>query len=289
MRFLSKKKNIEWVNVNKSMHKISDLDPKDKDWKLDWKEISTRDIAIQLDFDGDVNASQVNNLRKYIDSIILISKKRKISTVLVRIKSGGGTVTGYGLGSAQLQRLRDNGINLIVCIDEIAASGGYMMACVADRIYATSTAVVGSIGVVASMPNYTKLMEKIGIDYMTYTAGKYKRTVTPYNIPSKEQEEHLINSLSDIHNMFKEHVMRFRKNIDIDVVSTGEVWSGNKAKELNLIDGIAVSDDIILTLVSKYNVYKPSPTKKKTIERYFDVLIDNIVSKIFLKSINPYT
>ena len=196
-----------------------------------------------LDFNGDMRASQVDALREEISAVL--AQASEFDEVIVRLESPGGVVHGYGLAASQLQRIRDAGLALTVCVDKVAASGGYMMACVAKRIIAAPFAVIGSIGVVAQMPNFHRLLKKNDIDYDTYTAGEYKRTLTLFGENTEKGRLKFIEELEETHALFKEHVLTQRPDIDIAAVSTGEIWYGQQALSAGLVDEIKTSDAVI--------------------------------------------
>ena len=204
----------------------------------------TRRRVFVLDFDGDIRASQVEKLRREITAVL--TSATSADEVLVRLDSGGGTVTGYGLAASQLDRVREKGVPLTVCIDKVAASGGYMMACVADRLIAAPFAVLGSIGVVAQIPNFHRLLKELNIDVELLTAGKYKRTLTLFGENTEEAREKFMRDIERIHAQFKEYVGRHRPTLDIERVSTGEVWSGQDALELHLADELGTSDEYLI-------------------------------------------
>src|ERR1700761_4266674 len=155
-----------------------------------------------LDFHPSLTAHEVGTLRKEIDIITQIATPK--DEVVVRIDSPGGTVNGYGHAASQLLRVHDAGIPLTICVDEIAASGGYMCAAVADKIIAAPFAYIGSIGVVAGMPNFVGLMNKLGVRYLELTAGEHKRTLTPFSEPTPQKEAIELERLEAIHNAFKD-------------------------------------------------------------------------------------
>ena len=136
-----------------------------------------------------------------------------------------------------------------------------MMACVANKIVSSPFAIIGSIGVIAQLPNFNKLLKNKGIDFEQQTAGNYKRTVTMFGHNTDKDREKLSEQLEDIHVLFKDFITNQRKNIDIDKVATGEYWYGKRALELNLIDEIMTSDEYILSIKDKFNIihikYKP--------------------------------
>lgn len=197
-----------------------------------------------LDFDGDMQASQVEQLREEVSAILPVASDA--DEVLLRLESGGGAVHGYGLAASQLVRLKDAGIKLTVSVDKVAASGGYMMACVADQIIAAPFAILGSIGVVAQIPNFHKLLKKNDIDFEMHTAGEYKRTLTFFGENTDKAREKFQSDIDDIHVLFKEFVATNRPVLAIDEVSTGEYWFGQRALEKNLADRLCTSDGFLL-------------------------------------------
>lgn len=217
-------------------------------------EAPTRGRLFVLDFDGDVEASQVAALREEVSAILQVA--RKDDSVLVRLESGGGVVHGYGLAASQLKRLRDRGYRLHVAVDKVAASGGYLMACVADEILAAPFAVLGSIGVVAQMPNFHRLLNKHEIDVELHTAGEYKRTLTLFGENTEAARAKFKQELDEIHVLFKSFVVDNRAKLAIDRVATGEHWYGTQALELGLIDRIQTSDDFLLDQVKERDVFE---------------------------------
>ena len=198
-----------------------------------------------IDFKGSLDAHEVESLREEI-TIILSVAEPGLDEVLVRLESPGGLVHAYGLAAAQLTRLREKNIRITIAVDKVAASGGYMMACVADKIVAAPFAIVGSIGVVAQVPNIHRLLKKNDIDVEMHTAGQYKRTLTFIGQNTDEGREKFQQELDETHVLFKSFVSQNRPSLDIDKVATGEHWYGTQAKELGLIDELAVSDDLIV-------------------------------------------
>merc|ERR1711871_850089 len=145
---------------------------------------------------------------------------------LVVLQSGGGTVTGYGLAAAQLERVKKAGMKLTIAVEQVAASGGYMMACTGDTIVASPFAVLGSIGVISDQPNVYERLKREGIEFSTVTAGKYKRTLTPTKKPTKEDFDKSKEDVEGILVLFKEYVKRNRPSLDIDKVAKGKLGSG---------------------------------------------------------------
>lgn len=217
-----------------------------------------------LDFKGDVQASSVEHLREEITVILSIAKAGR-DRVILRLESPGGMVHGYGLAAAQLARLRDAGFNLTICVDKVAASGGYMMACIAQEIVAAPFAVVGSIGVVAQMPNFHKFLKEHNIDFDVYTAGEYKRTVTVFGENTEEDRVKFESELQQTHALFKHFVEKYRPQLNVSEVATGEHWYGEDAIKLNLVDKLETSDAYLLSLVPKHDIYVLHSRKKPTL------------------------
>lgn len=199
-----------------------------------------------INFNGSTNGAEVKKLRRQIDALLLCADKRDEAVVL--LTSPGGMVNSYGLLSSQLMRIRNKGIYLTVCVDSVAASGGYLMACVANKIVAAPFAYIGSIGVVAGIPNFNRLMDKYDVDYEQVTAGRYKRTLTMLGKNTEEGRAKFKEELEAIHERFKEQVLKFRPQLDIDKVATGEHWLALDALELGLIDEIETSEDYLSAL-----------------------------------------
>lgn len=242
------------------------------------KKINGKKLFV-LDFKGNIKASEIVSLRREISGIIL--SYQKSDEVLLRLENSGGTVHEHGLAAAQLKRLKDKNIPLTICVDKVAASGGYMMACVANKIIASPFAIIGSIGVLAQVPNFNKLLKNKGIDFEQHTAGNYKRTVTMFGENTDKDREKLVEQLQDIHILFKDFITTNRKNIDIDKVATGEYWYGPKALELNLIDGIMTSDEYILSMINEFEIFHIQYKKLKTLSDKISKISSSASSKVF--------
>ncbi|HBI09719.1 MAG TPA: protease SohB [Franconibacter pulveris] len=214
-----------------------------------------------LDFKGSMDAHEVASLREEITAVLAVAKPQ--DEVLLRLESPGGVVHGYGLASSQLQRLRDRNIPLTVAVDKVAASGGYMMACVANRIVAAPFAIVGSIGVVAQVPNCNRLLKRNDIDIELHTAGQYKRTLTLFGENTEEGREKFREDLNETHQLFKQFVQTMRPSLDINEVATGEHWYGLQAQEKGLVDEIRTSDDLILQQMPQKEVVSVRYTRRK--------------------------
>lgn len=240
-----------------------------------------------LDFKGDIQASAVENLREEI-TLILATAKAGRDRIVVRLESPGGMVHGYGLAAAQLVRLRDAGFHLTICVDKVAASGGYMMACIANEIIAAPFAIVGSIGVVAQVPNFNRLLKEHNVDFELYTAGQYKRTVTMFGENTPEGKAKFEEELQQTHVLFKHFVEKYRPQLNVDKVATGEHWYGEDALDLNLVDKLQTSDEYLLALLPQHDVYVINTRKKATLgeklglqaAQMADSLIPTVMSKV---------
>lgn len=216
-----------------------------------------------LDFKGNIKASGVSALREEITAILTVATDK--DEVVALLESGGGTVHGYGLGASQLRRIRDRGIKLTAAVDKVAASGGYMMACVADRIIAAPFAIVGSIGVLAQIPNFHRLLKKLDIDFEQITAGDYKRTLTLFGENTARDREKFQAELEDTHALFKEFVRDNRAQVDLDRIATGEHWYGKRALELQLVDELMTSDDYLSNAAQDADIYRIKYQRKKPV------------------------
>ncbi|KPD02750.1 protease SohB [Moellerella wisconsensis] len=234
-----------------------------------------------LGFKGSMDAHEVSSLREEITAVLAVADKQ--DEVLLRLESPGGMVHGYGLAASQLGRLKEKNIPLTVAVDKVAASGGYMMACVADKIVAAPFAIIGSIGVVAQVPNIHRLLKKHQVDIELHTAGEYKRTLTMLGENTDAGREKFIEDLNETHHLFKSFVHDNRPSLDIEAVATGEYWYGTQAKQKGLIDQIGVSDDLIIEQIENREVISVSYThSKKLVERFTGSISEN-VDKLLLR------
>jgi len=233
-----------------------------------------------IDFDGDVEASAVANLREEITAIISAASSN--DRVLVRLESPGGMVHSYGLAASQLSRIKAANLKLIIAVDQVAASGGYMMACVADQIIAAPFAVVGSIGVVAELPNFHRLLKHNKVDYEQHTAGEYKRTLTMFSENTDAARLKFKQELEETHDLFKQFIIDNRPSLDIDKVATGEHWYGTQALELGLIDKIQTSDDFVINAAAEEDVFEIAYQVKKPLSERLSFSIQSAIEKGFL-------
>lgn len=237
-----------------------------------------------IDFDGDARASQVDELTSKVN--LILAKATDKDEVIIKLTSPGGVVNGYGLCASQLERIRNKGINLVACVDTVAASGGYMMACVASKIVAAPFSYVGSIGVVAQIPNFNKVLKNHDVEYEQVTAGKYKRTLTMFGENTPEARDKFKQEITLIHNRFKAIVAKYRTKLDIENIATGEYWLAEDAKELNLVDQISTFDEYLQNRLdfTKVCAIKISLDKdeKKSLK---DILKKLLMAKTWIKTV----
>lgn len=207
-----------------------------------------------IEFQGDVKATQVEQLREEVTAVLSIIQPQ--DEVVVKIESPGGAVNGYGLAASQLQRIRDAKVPLTACIDKVAASGGYLMACVANQIVAAPFAILGSIGVVSQFPNFHRWLQKHNIDVELLTAGEYKRTLTMFAENTEKGRQKFKEDLEKIHLAFRDYVLKNREQLNIEEVATGEFWLASDALPLKLVDELKTSDDYLINKMQDYNVFK---------------------------------
>lgn len=273
MRFMLNSQVLDKKEFKKYLKKQKQ-DLKEKDKAI----LDERKKIFVLDFKGDIKASTVSSLREEITAILTIAEKK--DEIVVILESGGGTVHGYGLGASQLKRIRNKGIMLTVAVDKVAASGGYMMACVAEKIIAAPFAIIGSIGVLAQIPNFHKLLKKMDIDFEQVTAGDYKRTLTMFGENTDADREKFKEELEDTHHLFKEFVKDNREQVDIHKIATGEHWYGKRAIELNLVDELITSDDYLSSAANAADIFEIKYERKKPVTEKLISFGANILSSI---------
>ncbi len=234
-----------------------------------------------VDFEGDIKASAVTELREVISTIL--SSASKQDEVVVRLESSGGMVHSYGLAASQLDRIRQREIPLTICVDKVAASGGYMMACVANKILAAPFAIIGSIGVIAQLPNFHRLLKKNDIDFEQHTAGEYKRTLTLFGKNTDKARKKFEEDLELTHQLFKDFVQQQRSVVSIDDVATGEIWLGTKAKEMQLVDDLTTSDDYVTGIAMNHDVYHVSYQIKKNLPEKLGISVQTGIENAFIR------
>lgn len=254
-----------WHKAQKKKHKQEAKEAKARA-KLGTAEPSGKARVWVLDFKGSMDAHEVSGLREEITAVLASAKAR--DQVVVRLESPGGVVHGYGLAASQLQRLRDKQIQLTVAVDKVAASGGYMMACVANKIVCAPFAILGSIGVVAQIPNINRFLKNKDIDIELHTAGQYKRTLTMLGENTEEGRQKFREDLNETHQLFKDFVHQMRPSLDIEKVATGEHWYGVQALEKGLADAVQTSDELLLSMMDNHDVISVRyQQRKKLLDR----------------------
>ncbi|WP_017346261.1 protease SohB [Pantoea sp. A4] len=234
-----------------------------------------------IDFKGSVDAHEVSGLREEVTAILAVATPG--DEVLIRLESPGGVVHGYGLAASQLQRLREGGLRITATVDKVAASGGYMMACVADHIVAAPFAILGSIGVVAQIPNFNRLLKRNDIDVELHTAGQYKRTLTLFGENTDEGREKFREDLDETHQLFKSFVHQMRPKLDLEKVATGEHWYGRQALDLDLVDAIATSDDVIIKQMHHFSVLRVHYARRRKMMDRFSASASHAAERLLVK------
>ena len=234
-----------------------------------------------LNFDGNISASAVGHLREEITAVL--TQATPNDEVLLKLESAGGMVHSYGLASSQLDRLRKKNVPLTVCVDKVAASGGYMMACVADKILAAPFAIIGSIGVVAQMPNFNKVLKKHDVEFELLTAGEHKRTLTMFGENTEKGREKFIEELEETHQLFKDYVSTRRPQIDIDKIATGEIWYGSRAKDIKLIDDVQTSDEYLVSRIEDADVFEVAYVFKKKLHQRLGIAAEESADRLLVK------
>ena len=248
-----------------------------KEEKEEGKSGVKRPRSFIIDFKGDLKASGVPSLRQEVNAILDVASDE--DEVIVRLENHGGVVHEHGLAASQLVRVRDRDIPLIVCVDKVAASGGYLMACVASRVYAAPFAILGSIGVLAQLPNFNRMLDSHGVDFEQITAGKHKRTVTMFGKNTDEDRAKLKEELEEVHALFKDAVIRYRPALDVDKVATGEHWYGPRALELGLADEILTSDELLKGRAVERDLYQVTYKIKQPLQKRVMSGIDGLLEK----------
>lgn len=248
--------------------------------KLEKKQADPKSRVYVLDFDGDIKASATESLRHEITALLTLATAK--DEVVLRLESGGGMVHSYGLASSQLARIRQAGIPLTICIDKVAASGGYMMACIGDKIISAPFAILGSIGVVAQLPNVNRLLKKHDIDFEVLTAGEYKRTLTVFGENTEKGREKFQQDLDITHDLFKNFVANYRPQLAIDEVATGEIWLGVAALDKQLVDELRTSDEYIGERAKTADVFHLHYVQRKSLQERMGMAATGSVDRLLL-------
>ena len=237
-----------------------------------------RPRSFVIDFKGDLKATAVSSLREEVSAILDVATSE--DEVIVRLENHGGIVHEHGLAASQLARIRDRDIRLVVCVDKVAASGGYLMACVGSKIYAAPFAILGSIGVLAQIPNFNRLLDSHGVDFEQISAGKYKRTVTMFGKNTDADRAKLKEELEDVHALFKAAVGRYRADLDLEAIATGEHWYGTRALELGLADELLTSDELLLRRSAERDLFRVSYKIRQPLQKRIISNIDGTLEKV---------
>ena len=268
------KENKKKLKLEKKQQKNSD------------KDTNRKKRIYVLDFVGDVKASAVSSLREEVTAVLTMAEKK--DEVLVRLESPGGLVHAYGLAASQLQRIRKQNIPLTIAVDSVAASGGYMMACIGNKIIAAPFAILGSIGVLAQLPNFHRFLKKNDIDFELFTAGEHKRTVTMFGENTDKGRAKFTEELEDTHNLFKSFVSDHRPQLDISTVATGEIWYGQRALDVNLIDDIQTSDEYLMAQRKDADIYLITYTHKKSLQEKLGFVAEKTVDRAIEKTFSSF-
>jgi len=241
-----------------------------------------------LNFKGNIPADAVENLREEITAVLSMAEPQ--DEVLLRLESPGGMVHAYGLAASQLLRIRNQKIPLTICVDKVAASGGYMMACLADKLVAAPFAILGSIGVLIQLPNFNRVLKKYDVDYEQISAGEFKRTLSTFGEITDKGREKVQEEVETIHLIFKNWVKEHRPSVEIDKVATGETWVGSQAKERYMVDEIRTSDECIVSACENADVYEVEFESKKSLQdkmgRAFGSAFDALYARLFHRTDN---
>ena len=275
----------------KAIEKIEKKKAKDKD-KKNKKLIGEENAKVKryfvLNFEGNIAADAVASLREEITAVL--SMATDSDEVILRLESPGGMVHAYGLASSQLLRIKNQKIPLTICVDKVAASGGYMMACLADKLVAAPFAIIGSIGVLVQLPNFHRVLKKYDVDYEMISAGEYKRTLSHFGEITDKGKDKVQEDVENIHNIFKDWVKTYRPSVEIDSIATGETWVGTQAKDRYMVDEIKTSDECVIEACENSEVYEIEFEIKKSLQVRLASLLeesaDRLLNRWFGKSNN---
>ena len=241
------------------------------------KQERSRPRSFVIDFKGDLKASAVSSLREEVSAVLDVATPD--DEIILRLENHGGIVHEHGLAASQLARIRDREIPLVVCVDKVAASGGYLMACVGSQVYAAPFAILGSIGVLAQIPNFNRMLDSHGVDFEQVTAGQYKRTVTMFGKNTDEDRAKLKEELEDVHALFKDAVSKYRPALDLDKVATGEHWYGTRALELGLADELKTSDEVLAERASERDLFHVTYKIKQPLQKRLMANVETAIER----------
>ena len=158
-----------------------------------------------------------------------------------------------------------------------------MMACVADKILAAPFAIIGSIGVVAQIPNFNKVLKKNDVDFELLTAGEHKRTLTMFGENTEKGREKFIEELEETHQLFKDYVSTRRPQLDIDKIATGEIWYGSNALKISLIDELQTSDEYLVSRIKEADVFEIAYVFKKKLHQKLGIAAEESADRLLVK------
>ncbi|WP_263079284.1 protease SohB [Endozoicomonas sp. Mp262] len=279
--FQQLKESLQHALLDKEALKKLSKDEKKKAKKEKGAVTEPKSRVFVIDFHGDIKASGVKSLREEVTAVL--SMAQPDDEVVIRLESAGGMVHSYGLASSQLCRIRSKGIRLTIAVDKVAASGGYMMACTGDRIISAPFAVIGSIGVMAQLPNFNKILKKNDVDLELHTAGEFKRTLTVFGENTDKGREKFKQDIEDTHGLFKNFIKDYRGKVDIEKVATGEVWYGQKAVEMKLVDELMTSDEYIGLKAENADVVQVAYVVKKGVADKLGMVAHGAIDTTLLK------
>ncbi len=283
---------LEVEDLNKKYRKLSDAllhavstkeeqkkvaKERKREAKAEDKQERSRPRGFIIDFKGDLKASAVSSLREEISAVLEVATPD--DEIILRLENHGGIVHEHGLAASQLARIRDSEIPLIICVDKVAASGGYLMACVGSRVYAAPFAILGSIGVLAQIPNFNRMLDNHGVDFEQVTAGQYKRTVTMFGKNTDEDRAKLKAELEDVHTLFKDAVAKYRPALDLDKVATGEHWYGTRALDLGLADELKTSDEVLAERAAERDLYRVTYKIKQPLQKRLMANVETAIER----------
>lgn len=284
---------LEVENLNKKYRKLADellkavstkeeqkkvAKERKREAKAEGKQEHSRPRSFVIDFKGDLKASAVASLREEISAVLDVVTPD--DEIILRLENHGGIVHEHGLAASQLARIRDRNVPLIVCVDKVAASGGYLMACVGSRVYAAPFAILGSIGVLAQIPNFNRMLDNHGVDFEQVTAGQYKRTVTMFGKNTNEDRAKLQQELEDVHALFKDAVARYRPTLDLEKVATGEHWYGTRALDLGLADELRTSDEVLAERAADRDLYGVTYKIKQPLQKRVLANVESALERV---------
>lgn len=277
-KFIEMKEILQSEILDKKQLKEIEKKRKAKEKEEKNKE-ETKPRSFVINFDGDTEASQVENLREEITAILTVAEKE--DEVVICLESPGGMVHTYGLAASQINRIKQKEIPLTIIVDKVAASGGYLMACIADKLKAAPFAIIGSIGVVMQLPNFNKVLKKYDVDYEMITAGEYKRTLTVLGENTEKARVKAKEEVDEVHDLFKGFVNKYRPELDLTKVATGEHWFGQQALELGLIDEIETSDDYLMSISEDREIFEVTKVEKLSLKEKLAATADLSFNKIW--------